>query len=392
MKIVWISIGWLFCCLPTVYSQTAGVDAHTNLVYNGSFEEYRMCPRKLETKGVLTIVDGWYQPTAGSADYYNECGSRECGVPKNKLGYQMPQEGKGFCGIYCSKTEYREYLQTRLRRRLRPGDSIRTTFYVSLSEESTGAIATIGALFTENRITDTIRSLFLTKETHHLTSQISQTIAKTYAPQVVNPANRPLDSVDGWQKISGTFVAEGGEQYVTLGNFFPIERSGYSEPDTLTQLLPGAYYYIDNVTIECLNCTPPETDDQNADSNFLSQEQSSFDVGGTFVLKDIFFEFDKSTLLQQSHFELMKLIALLRVYPKMEIEIQGHTDDKGSESYNLKLSEARAKAVADYVISKGIDEKRIRYKGFGKSAPLVGNDTEEGRATNRRVAFKVTAF
>lgn len=365
---------------------------HTNLVYNGSFEDYRTCPRRVDAVGILTLVEGWYQPTRGSADYFNVCGSRECGVPQNKLGSQMPYDGDGYCGIYCSKNDYREYLQTRLRRRLHKGDSIRLTYYVSLSEQSTGAVATLGGLFTERSVYDTVRSLFLDKEVVKLSDEVSQTIAHVYSPQVVNSVNVPLVDTHGWQRISGTFVAEGGEQYVTLGNFELAERSGYTDPDSLTQLLPGAYYYIDDVTVECLNCTPPEADDLNVDSTYLTPGQPAFSVGSTFVLKDIYFEFDKSTILQQSYFELMKLITLLDTYPKMRIEISGHTDGKGSDSYNLRLSENRAKAVTDYLISKGVNEKRLRYKGYGKSMPIDTNDTEEGRANNRRVEFKVLAF
>lgn len=365
---------------------------HTNLVYNGSFEDYRTCPRRVDAVGILTLVEGWYQPTRGSADYFNVCGSRECGVPQNKLGSQMPYDGDGYCGIYCSKNDYREYLQTRLRRRLHKGDSIRLTYYVSLSEQSTGAVATLGGLFTERSVYDTVRSLFLDKEVVKLSDEVSQTIAHVYSPQVVNSVDVPLVDTHGWQRISGTFVAEGGEQYVTLGNFELAERSGYTDPDSLTQLLPGAYYYIDDVTVECLNCTPPEADDLNVDSTYLTPEQPAFSVGSTFVLKDIYFEFDKSTILQQSYFELMKLITLLDTYPKMRIEISGHTDGKGSDSYNLRLSENRAKAVTDYLISKGVNEKRLRYKGYGKNMPIDTNDTEEGRANNRRVEFKVLAF
>lgn len=366
--------------------------SRVNLVYNGSFEEFRSCPKRLDAVGILTLVEGWYQPTRGSADYFNVCGGRECGVPQNKVGNQLPYDGDGYCGIYCSKNDYREYLQTRLRRKLHKGDSIRLSFYVSLSEESTGAVATLGGLFTETAIYDTVRSLFLYKEKVQITDEISQIIAQPYDPQVVNDVAIPLVDTKGWQQVSGTFVAEGGEQYVTIGNFELAERSGYTNPDTLTQLLPGAYYYIDNVTIQCLNCKPPVADDLNVDSTYLTEEQPAFSVGSTFVLKDIFFEFDKSTLLQQSYFELRKLLTLLATYPKMRIEISGHTDDKGSDSYNLRLSESRAKAVTDYLISKGVSEKRLQYKGYGKSRPIDTNDTEEGRANNRRVEFKVTAF
>lgn len=374
---------------PLLHAQQADSVAHPNLVFNGSFEEYLSCPRKVDAVGILTIVEGWYQPTLGSADYFNVCGTRECGVPKNKLGWQQPHSGDAYCGIYCSKNDYREYLQTRLRRRLHAGDSIEVEFYVSLSEESTGAVATLGVLFTPERISDTVRTLFLDKHHTRLGQNVLQTVSRPFLPQVYNRADRPLDNTRGWQRVSGIYVAHGDEQYITLGNFFPIERSGYTEPDSLSLLLPGAYYFIDDISVRCLNCTQPETDDLNPDSTYLTAEQPAFSVGETFVLKDIFFEFDKSTLLQQSYFELLRLKNLLEAYPAMRIEIRGHTDNCGSTQYNLRLSESRAKAVVDYLTTKGIDPKRLQSKGYGKSLPIDTNDTDEGRAKNRRVEFKI---
>lgn len=395
MKKTWITIGFLLAFAKLTQAQETIVpdsSRHINLVYNGSFEEYRHCPRRVDAVGVLTLVEGWYQPTRGSADYFNVCGSRECGVPSNKLGQQLPHDGDGYCGIYCSKNDYREYLQTRLRRKLRSGDSIQLTFWASLSEESTGAVATLGGLFTKESISDTVRTLFMAKEREYFSDEIFQTIARPYVPQVVNPIDSTIVNTRGWQRISGIFVAQGGEQYITIGNFNLAEHSGYVDYDSLTRLLPGAYYYIDDITVECLNCPPPVADDLNVDSTYLTMEQPTFTVGCTFVLKDIFFEFDKSTILQQSYFELRSLISLLETYPNMRIEIRGHTDGKGSDSYNQRLSENRAKAVTDYLISKGISEKRLQYKGYGKAMPIDTNDTEEGRANNRRVEFKITAM
>jgi outer membrane protein OmpA-like peptidoglycan-associated protein len=394
MKKFWISISLFFLLGTSAFSQGLPVadTSRVNLVFNGSFEEYRFCPKRVDAVGVLINVDGWYQPTKGSADYFNTCGSRECGVPKNKLGEQLPHDGEGYCGIYCSKNDYREYLQTRLRRKLRAGDSIRLTFFVSLSEQSTGAVATLGGLFTKEDIYDTVRSILLHKEYETLSDDIFQVIATTYTPQVMNPPDVPLTDTRNWQCVTGIFVADGGEQYITLGNFNTAERSGYVEPDSLVQLLPGSYYYIDDVFVECLNCEPPIADDLNVDSNYLTHEQPTFSVGSTFVLKDIFFEFDKSTILQQSFFELMRLITLLNTYPDMQIEVGGHTDSKGSDSYNQRLSESRAKAVADYLISKGISERRLQYRGYGKSKPIDTNETEEGRARNRRVEFKIMSM
>ena len=77
--------------------------------------------------------------------------------------------------------------------------------------------------------------------------------------------------------------------------------------------------------------------------------------------------------------------------PTIRLEVQGHTDNIGGEEFNQLLSERRAKAVMDALISKGIEERRLRYRGFGYSQPEVSNDTEQGRAQNRRTMFKVTA-
>jgi outer membrane protein OmpA-like peptidoglycan-associated protein len=88
----------------------------------------------------------------------------------------------------------------------------------------------------------------------------------------------------------------------------------------------------------------------------------------------------------------MRLVSLLKAYPDMRIEIGGHTDAKGSDSYNLRLSENRAKSVVDYLVSKGLSENRLQYKGYGKMKPIDTNDTEEGRAKNRRVEFKIISM
>ena len=73
----------------------------------------------------------------------------------------------------------------------------------------------------------------------------------------------------------------------------------------------------------------------------------------------------------------------------MQIEISGHTDDKGSDTYNQKLSENRAKSVVDYLTEKGIKKERLEFKGYGESQPISSNETEEGQQLNRRIEFKI---
>jgi len=392
MKKRWITLAAALLILTAVKAQDRP-RLTPNMVFNPSFEEYRECPRKIDALGTLTIVDAWYQPTAGSADYYNVCGSRDCGVPKNKLGIQDAHLGNGYCGIYCSKTDYREYLQTELREPLRSGEMYRVSLYVSLSEYSSGAVATIGALFTENRVGDTVRSVLMDKSVRQLAPGVSQTIASYFEPQVVNDYDRVLADTKEWMQVSGVFTAKGGERFMTIGNFYPASHSNAVDLDSLTYLLPGAYYYIDDVSVVCLGCAADSAVlSKEPDSTVVAMVADTFQVGATFVLHNIFFDYDKATILQQSYSELQSLLGILRSHPNMKIEIDGHTDGHGSVDYNQRLSENRAKAVVDFLISKGIDPKRLQYKGFGKTKPIDTNTTEEGRARNRRVEFKVISL
>ena len=93
--------------------------------------------------------------------------------------------------------------------------------------------------------------------------------------------------------------------------------------------------------------------------------------------------------MPESFNELDRLYEILKDNPKISIEIGGHTDDQGSEQYNQKLSESRAQSVINYLIEKGINKSRLTAVGYGKAAPVVPNDSDENRAYNRRVEFKV---
>lgn len=104
-------------------------------------------------------------------------------------------------------------------------------------------------------------------------------------------------------------------------------------------------------------------------------------------MKTFFFETNKSELLPQSFSEIDKLVQYLNTADNTSIKISGHTDNTGNQDQNKTLSEARAKAVADYLIQKGIDKTRISFIGYGGSKPIASNDTENGKQLNRRVEF-----
>lgn len=105
----------------------------------------------------------------------------------------------------------------------------------------------------------------------------------------------------------------------------------------------------------------------------------------------ILFGFDSDDLGADAKSNLNELVTILNKYPETNIEIQGHTDNTGTDTYNQGLSERRAGAVASYLKSNNIRTGRISTKGFGESAPKYTNDTEDGRSMNRRVEFLITA-
>lgn len=113
------------------------------------------------------------------------------------------------------------------------------------------------------------------------------------------------------------------------------------------------------------------------------------EIGQVVRLNNVFFDFDKYDLRNESFVELDRVVQLLKENPAIEIEMSAHTDSKGSDVYNLKLSDGRAKSVREYIISKGVAENRIVSQGYGEGKPVATNETEEGRQLNRRVEFKI---
>jgi outer membrane protein OmpA-like peptidoglycan-associated protein len=106
---------------------------------------------------------------------------------------------------------------------------------------------------------------------------------------------------------------------------------------------------------------------------------------------NVLFAFDKSNLSDDAKINLDKLVTVLDHYPDTDIEVQGHTDSKGSKAYNQSLSERRAIAVSGYLSGKNITASRVTTKGFGETAPKFENETESDRGKNRRVEFLITA-
>ncbi|MEY3432596.1 MAG: hypothetical protein RL131_532, partial [Bacteroidota bacterium] len=114
-----------------------------------------------------------------------------------------------------------------------------------------------------------------------------------------------------------------------------------------------------------------------------------FKKGANIVLNNILFETGSFKLLSESMGELDKVVSILQDNPGIKVELSGHTDATGNPEDNQKLSEARAKSVVDFLISKGISANRLSYKGYGSTKPIASNETDEGKALNRRTELTV---
>jgi Mg-chelatase subunit ChlD len=163
--------------------------------------------------------------------------------------------------------------------------------------------------------------------------------------------------------------------YRSLRNFYKIT---YKAPE---------YYGIHKVNLG-LNFS---SDSVHCDGEYDTAPLGpGFDVADGFKYP-IHFDFNSSVVREESMIRIDELAELMERYPKLRLEIQGHTDNIGGEEFNQKLSDARAKSVMQELVKRGIEEKRLRGRGFGMSQPVAPNDSERNRALNRRTQFVVLA-
>ena len=346
------------------------ISASQNLVLNPSFEDFYDCP--IDMSLFHRNVKDWTIPTNGTTDYFNAC-SEKMGF-KNFNGSQKARTGNGYAGIYTYfKKDYREYIQGTLKSTLERGKKYQVKFYISLAENSRFALKEFGMMMTSKKFNaskskENINAKGLQK--HHPTLKYRPTFNKAF-----------YDNDQEWMKVSFTYTADGFENYFTIGNFNSNSETEKSKAKT-SKYESFSYYYIDDVSIEPL-------EKEIVIETIKTAEEPTIKTNEIYTFKNVLFDFDKAKLLAVSKEELNQLYKHLKANLTLIVEIYGHTDTIGLETRNQELSEQRAKAVADYLIEKGLSSSRITSSGFGSTQPISTNDTEEGRQLNRRVAFKL---
>ncbi|MEJ0033025.1 MAG: OmpA family protein [Bacteroidota bacterium] len=279
-------------------------------------------------------------------------------------GQSNAHSGMGYAGIYTwsnNGKNYREYIQVELPTPLKRGAKYRVEFFFKLSSYSVFATDRIGFALSD--------SLFNRSDDKLIKHTNSFTTTNT----------TPFTS-DKWQAATTEYSAKGGERVLVIGNFSDDRTTHHEKIDKHTgksfMLSASAYYYIDDVSI--VQTWPPIEVKTDSTSDAITwTDGRKIEPNEIFILKNIQFGYDSFELLDMSFAELDKLVTVMNEKPDWSVELAGHTDDRGSDDYNLELSQNRAREVGQYLVAHGIDTTRIQTKGFGKQYPLVNRVDED---------------
>ena len=359
--------------IPTIilFSLTISIQnaISQNLVPNPGFDIGKENEEKF-------IPDLW-QSDFLYASYYKQCGLNGCtayhgsGKSRNKLfsSDEKPKNGICYAGFYAySYSDKRGYWGIQLTDTLRKGYDYTIEMFVSIYEESDVWLKEIQVLFSDSIHDFVYHNQPLNDKLYLKFSQDEKIVELSNSNQTW--LNKDTTT---WIKVSGTYHSKGNEHFIIIGNFKNNSRTEHLCDPKHSQNDSMAYYFIDDITVK----------------EIPKYNISEMDINEHIVLHNIYFETDKYDLLPGSYKELEKLYNLMKENPNLTIKIEGHTDYIGTDEHNLLLSENRAKAVQKYLISKGIEESKITYKGYGSSRPNSDNGTMEGRTENRRVEFVI---
>lgn len=359
-----------------------------NLIPDSSFIHYRGCPSEFNQ---FYLLQHWYRPTEGTPDVFSTCNvasvpppedkkkkkvynpesSQIAEVPVNDIGFQYPHSGNSYAGLaaYASiNKEYAEYMCVKLIEPLKRGTVYRLRFYISLADKSFYYGSNLQALFLTDNSTLPTKRPILSYNTESLKG----------TPSLKFDLSTFTDTVN-WLMIQGDYEALGNENYLVLGAFnIPACKGKFPAKDKATGVVtdrkPYTYYYIDDVSLIKVKDPVTATVAQSIDAT----------VEKPFIIPSLYFDTDKWDILPKSYTSLDSVAAYLKTLVGYRIEVGGHTDDVGSDEHNMKLSENRAKAVADYLISKGVHHSIISSWGYGETAPISTN-----KDLNRRVEIKL---
>jgi len=331
-----------------------------NLIPNFSFEQNDGCPSGIYLKRSKWLVKDWENATSGTPDYFHRCATHEVSIPYNWAGKSQPVHGDAYVGIYIWD-DYKEYLKVQLKDPLKAGKRYYFEGYYQISTHS-------------HYVTGDISAVFYRKNENFF----------QVPPQIIVAKDHPFDGNPlEWEKLSGSFIARGGEEYMTVGHLNDQKETNALAIDVNAdkefQLKNRSYAYLDHFRLWEEGTYIPE------DSAFLTP------LPDKIILSDINFQLDSYELLENAKNTLDPLITYLSKQGDEDyvLLITGYTDDIGSTSYNKKLSLNRAKSVALYLFQSQIPKNLMKTFGNGELSPLYPNNSKENRIKNRRVEIEI---
>ncbi len=314
-----------------------------NLIPNPGFEEVLKCPDGLRQ---LDRAKYWQEANAGTPELFHACGF------KSKIA---PYEGEGMAGIIllCDYDNGVEYLQVELSDTLKQNQLYCFSYYIKIDPETPIAIDKVGAYFSKERL-----------------YYPDWTPFRKY-PQVVTKEILGSESKN-WKKIEGTFVARGGEGYLTFGNFY---ARYFLKEKLINNNLSNwsSYYYLDNFE---LYETAKGCNRQLKNEPKLPQKTTKWN-------HTVYFEVAQYFLGEEEEEKLKLFIRQLPSNFSQPIKVEGYTDSDADFEYNLKLSQDRAQAISTYL--KGNGKVNTYLSWSGEDSPLNANLDENQKALNRRV-------
>ena len=360
-----------------------------NLVDNYSFEGTKGKLKRL--KQINKAMD-WFSPTSLRADLFTKAAKgTEIGVPDNIYGKEEPSDGDNYAGIiaysYRGK-DPRTYVSRDLKEKLKKGARYCVSYKVSLADLSKYAVDNLGAYLSKNPIeVEGKKDIVLGKR----------------EPFVKIANNKVFEKRYSWETMCAEFEAQGGEKYITIGNFDETidtkEKKLRKKKDFNGAQIPYAYYYIDEVSVTILEegekCECGDIDEKEIERVVYSKASSSVDGFTPEQIVEnstIYFAYLKSTLLPRSKEDLDVLALTMIENPDMKLNVYGHiTKDEAlaarGDELHLDLASRRIKNVIDYLKSHGLNEDRFESEIMNDSDPESTEGTLVGKAKNRRVGF-----
>lgn len=365
-----------------------------NLIDNGGFESTDKSPKKL---GSIENATGWVSPTGVRADLYTANKNPDINVPENIYGKEHPKEGGNYAGIvaysYGNKVP-RSYVMTKINVPLKKDMRYCVKFNVSLAEASKYATNNIGAKLSKKPFgTDSKLPLIDDASLLHF-----------------NNDHKIMSARYDWTEVCGVVIAEGGEKYITIGNFSSDDDTKQErmkkDPNVKTTQIIAAYYYVDDVSIRLLNedekCDCQAEESAQEFSPIIYQKVFNLTEGMTpkdkIEIQEIFFAFGKNKLTTEGEGSLDLIATIMKENPSMKLQINGHNnaeeDSVGIENdYYADMDNKRIGTVMSYLMDKGIPENRIIFTRKGSEEPSNDTTPEDSEelilAKSRRVTFQV---